>query len=148
MSEMKVIERPAQEVKTRLLILGFDCAPAAISEVLGVAPTRTWSTGDRVIPQATKLHSENGWVLRSPSDPEHTTPEESIRALLASLPNHSAIEQIRSRGDVQVTCTIYTYKHRPSLFLPPDLMAQLAALGASLDVDIYDLSESASEEDQ
>ena len=129
------------EVKVRLVILGFECSSDEISSTLGVAPTQVWRDGETVTPQATNVHHENGWMLRSPVDPQRASAEEAVNALLAQFPSLKAFAALPAAADIQLTCTIYGHDERPGLWLSKDVIARLAQIGASLDVDVYDLIE-------
>jgi hypothetical protein len=134
-------EEVSGEVKTRLIVMGYECPAEEISRILGIAPSKTWVKGERVLPEASNVHRENGWVLKSPVDPKATTVEDSIEVLLTTLPDLGAFERLPVGTEIQMTCTIYAYRDRPSVYLPPQIVSRLARIGASLDVDIYDLSE-------
>lgn len=136
---------PMWEIVTRLNVMSFQEASAEITAIIGVEPTATWREGDLRIPAATIRHKENGWQLRSPVDPHNTTPEQSVASLLALLPNLSVFKRLPQATEVQLTCTIYGLTERPYFYLPHDLILQLAEIGASLDIDPYDLSSDADE---
>ncbi len=80
-------------------------------------------------------------MLRSPADPERTSAEEAVNALLAQFPRLTAFAALPAEAEIQLTCTIYGHDERPGLWLSKDVMARLAQIGANLDVDIYDLVE-------
>jgi len=92
---------------TRLMVHDFECEATSITEILGVQPTKTWKTGDRVLPQAINVYHQNGWMKESPVDPGHTTPEESIAALLALFPDPSAFARLPRRSQVEVSSTLF-----------------------------------------
>ena len=133
------VERRNQN-KVKLMVFGFDAEPAEITAVLGVEPTNAWLKGDAVTSTALNGQPSNGWAKLSPADPDRTTCEEGVRALLSSLPGPETFRALPAGCDVQVTCTLFGYTERPYVYLPRDLLAALAAIGASLDVDVYDLT--------
>jgi hypothetical protein len=130
-------------IVTRLMVHDFDCDAGVISEILGVPPTKTWKTGDRVLPAATNVYHQNGWMKESPVDPDRTTPEESVAALLALFPDASVFGRLPRPSQVEVSSTLYGYTERPYFSLGARYLAHLGAIGADLDLDIYDLSNSA-----
>jgi len=132
--------RPSLKVKVRLVVLDFDGPADAITAVLGVPPTTTWRTGERRVPEATILHKQNGWMIRSPADPLTAAPEEAVLQLLARIPDPTAFRRLPPSVEVQLTVTVYGLGDRPFVFLSADTVAKLASMGASLDIDTYDLS--------
>jgi hypothetical protein len=138
------MESGTYKIVTRLLVYDIGEGDASvISEVLGVQPTSVWRLGEPVVEGARNVHRTRAWKLVSPSDPLNTTPEQSIADLLSCFPDPTAFGRLPPRGHVQVTCAIYAYKERPFVFLPAQLMGQLARINADLDVDIYDLTSAA-----
>ncbi len=135
-------DSPIYKIVTRLMVLDFECDAQLITETLGVEPTKTWKTGERVHAKAINVHHQNGWLKKSPVDQFQTTPEESIAALLLLFPDLSAFLRLPPACQVQLTSTLYGYKERPHFFLSSQYVAQLAAIRADLDVDVYDLSNS------
>jgi hypothetical protein len=125
------------------MVHGFIGEATIISETLGVPPTRTWKQGDRVHPNATNVYRQSGWMRESPVDAFKTTPEQSIAALLALFPDHGAFARLPPPSEIEVSATLYGLTERPYFSLSARLLAQLGAIGADLDLDIYDLSSSA-----
>ena len=136
----------AWKISTRLNVVGFSGEASEITRVLRIEPTKTWREGDLRDPKATIKHRDNGWSLKSPVDPHHTTPGESVAALLAVLPDLEAFNRLPTEAEVWLSCTIYGLTERPYFELSAESLAKLASIRASLDVDTYDLT-SASEED-
>ena len=144
----RVNERGAAwQIITRLNVVGFSGEASEITRVLRIEPTKTWREGDLRDPKATIKHRDNGWSLKSPVDPHHTTPGESVAALLAVLPDLEAFNRLPTEAEVWLSCTIYGLTERPYFELSAESLAKLASIRASLDVDTYDLT-SASEEDR
>jgi hypothetical protein len=136
---------PIYKTVTRLLVHDFECEASVISALLGVQPTKTWRTGDRVLPEATNVYRQNGWMKESPVDCRRTTPEESVAALLALFPDLSAFARLPEPSQVELGATLFGYKDRPYFFLPARYLAALGTIGADLDLDVYDLSASESD---
>jgi hypothetical protein len=133
------------ENKVRLTVLGFNCLPDTISSILGIAPTKSWLKGDRVHLNATNTHAENGWSIASPSDATVVSAEEGVRALLQLFPDPTVFSKLPKECSVQLTCTIFGYTYRPFVYIPADLVMRIAAIGASIDIDTYDLSSEGNE---
>ena len=136
---MKEGSHPSKsEIRVRLVVSGFKDPPPSITALVGFQPSETWLAGDRVLPQATNVHHENGWVLRSPVDPFETTLEQALDALFAEIANPAAFRSLPSDAEVEVACAIYVQSEEwPYLGLSSKLISRIAAVGASLDLDIY-----------
>jgi hypothetical protein len=126
-------------VKAVLKVYGFTGSANEISEILGIEPSETFRAGDPVLPQSTRLHSENGWRLSSPVDPENATAEDAVRALLDLVPHRKAFATLPRECEVVVSCTIYGYEERPYCAIAREDIKRLAEIGATLDIDTYDL---------
>ena len=68
-------------------------------------------------------------------------PEAALESLLGLIPDLSSFSRLPGSSEVQVTFTLYGITGRPSLWLSGRAIHRLALIGASLDVDTYDLSE-------
>jgi hypothetical protein len=119
----------------RLKITSATHDPDYISGVLGVPCERGWRIGENR-PKTTIKEKMNGWILNSGL--ENTAPlEDQIKSLL------KRVEPLRARmrqhlvGDLtELSCVIYA-DSPPALNFDVDVIANIAALGASLDIDLY-----------
>jgi hypothetical protein len=136
------------EIRTRLTVTGFSGDPTHISAVIGVEPTKTWREGDHRSSGTILTFAHNGWSLSSPVDPLHTTPEESVRALLDLLPDVTAFQRLPDGAEVELSCSFYGLTERPGFWLSTELLARVAAIGASLDIDPYDFSSEQADADE
>lgn len=132
-----------------LVISDFEPAqPSAVTELLGVEPTRAWGKGDRDPAHPTARRTFSTWELRSPV--ERTAPfEDQLDALLPLL--EARADQIRAakeRWSASVACAAYFYKVNPGFSLSEAHLARLTALGLGLDLDLYCLREPTVEEDE
>lgn len=130
-----------RKVKVKLMILGFTEQPDEMSRILGVSPSRTWTKGEPVAPGAHNRQPQNGWQLSAPVDPINAEANSAVESLLSLFPDRSAFRRLPSEAEVQLTCTVYAYGERPWLYFSRQTVSMLGEIGASLDVDIYDLSE-------
>ena len=128
------------EHRARLLITGFACLPEEITRLIETAPTKTWLEGDLVSPRATLRRKANGWQLNSRVDPTVAEVDEAIEDVLAQLPDPALFDRLPAGSYREVSCTIYTYDHRPGVHLPPNIIKALASYALELDIDIYDFS--------
>lgn len=108
---------------------------ATVAAAIDLEPTRTWRIGESV--GGTLLRrKENGWVLELKSQASDF--EELVQALLLLLePHAAAIAQILSRGtEAEIACEALVHDEAPPIALGAVTLRRIAALGASLDVDI------------
>lgn len=136
---MKSDKRPP-ETKVRLMVLGFEESFDEISRILALQPDETWKEGQTVTAQATNVHHENGWMIRSPVDPTQSSADEAVQALIDRLPDRGAFSRLPATSEVQLTITLFSYEDRPFLWLSKTTLSRVAEIGASLDVDVYDLT--------
>jgi hypothetical protein len=134
------------DVRTRLPILNVESA-AEITQVLGVPPSKTWLAGDTVAPRARNVHHQSGWLLQSPLE-GRVDPEASLDALLKLIPDPSSFNKLPKGCEIQATFTLYGETGRPSLLLSAKAIQQLAVIGASLDIDTYDLTDASEFEER
>jgi hypothetical protein len=116
--------------------------PEQIAEASGVQPDVAWHEG-QVIPGSARQRtaSFNRWEIRSPLDQTHQ-PEEHVEALLKSVQGHEeAFRRLSAECDITLQVVVEHRDPDSNLGhrLEGDLLQRLAALGASLDLDEYDL---------
>ena len=130
------------EIHVFLSILDFDPAPPArVTELLGMEPTAAWTKGDAVpgLPRTRRLHS--AWRIESPL-PRTATFEDQLQALLDILETRAG--QVRAAAELygaQITCAAYFDGVNTGFGLSAGDVARIAALGVSMDFDLYRLPE-------
>jgi len=131
-------DRINAEIKVRLLVYNFANSPDSISALLGVPASETWLAGDPVLRGAANVLEENGWLLRSPVDPNQTTLEEAITALLDIFSDPEVFKRLPNDAEVQFGCAVFPQSEAwPSLSLSAKTLSRMAAVSASLDLDLY-----------
>jgi hypothetical protein len=123
------------------MVLGFDGSPDEVSTIVRVRPTKTWVVGDRTTPISTNTHKQSGWVIAPQVDPSSTNVDAAVQALLSTLPDPDAFRRLPHGCQVQLNIGLLGYQQRPAVFLSKDSVQILARIGASLDVDPYDLTQ-------
>ena len=127
----------ATRISCELRLLGHNLDHHAITAALGVEPTRTWRFGDSI--QGTCLRRDrDGWVLASTGG-DQLDVAATVSGLVQTLrPMEGRIGKLRREAavDVVVSCGVYIVDAAPSMYLAGELIEALAALGASLDVDL------------
>lgn len=135
--------RPELEVEFR--IFGTRLDSSQITHLIGVAPTRTWALGEAI--QKTNLRrKENAWCYAEPivdeADNWHLA-DMTKRLLQVLRPKANEIRQICSDFDLkcEVSCGVYVTDQPPSMNFTPDVISDLAAFNATLDIDIILVAE-------
>ena len=110
--------------------------PAAVTALLGVAPTRVHSRGDRRGPRSPPF--ERGAWLLSVRGTAPLGPEEMTTELLDRLPSDAATwATLGDRYEVQLRIAIHVDGGNQGFDLSPAVMRRIAALGATVVFDIY-----------
>ena len=115
----------------------FPCSPEVITRALGITPTAVWSQGDAIPPSSVRRKS-NGWLLRSEASPRVVDLEPHVKWLLSKLPSSlDVLKEGCATWYAEISVIVNLRDGAPVLHLPSELLGQVAALGASLDVDVY-----------
>jgi hypothetical protein len=131
-------------LRAEFVLLGDALDHGAITSAVGLSPTATWKAGDQI--RGTKLRRDrDGWVWGTPKR-DGLDLEVPLRELLEALSNAApAIRSILKRGSVEavISCAVYVVNGAvPAVCLPHRMLAAIAELGASLDVDVILTQES------
>jgi Domain of unknown function (DUF4279) len=129
---------PCSRIRVAFRISGFSCSPDELTAHLGIEPSKAWSRGDKV--GATALvRPENGWEIIA-SAPEGADLAGHIADVLSKLYPIKSRMSCKWGGRRMVSCVIYSYDgDRPPIFLDLRLLEEIVELGASIDIDIYNL---------
>ena len=140
-------ERRWMRVEVSFRIFGEDLDPNAVTEVLGMTPDSAIKRGEEHDLKAGSkvIHSrparQGGWIIKSKLPPDVHV-EEHLRVMLALLePKAAAIQDLRGAGNsADFFCGLFLQDYNDGVELPPEMLADIAALGATLGLDIYDAS--------
>lgn len=136
----------AYTIKARIVIHGFECFPDYITSIIGVNPSKVWRQGDKVHPKAINQHKENGWLLSSPSEEANSSVDEQVRALSEIvLPRIDNFMKLPEGAETELSFIVRAYEYMPSISFSLDTISFLSRLKASVDIDVYDLTD---EEDE
>lgn len=112
--------------------------PEDITRRIGLEPTKTWKTGDRV--QGTQIRRKHsGWVWSMPRE-ESLDLGKQVAALLERLgPFLSRINEVREELglDAEISCAIYIEGQTPAVHFDRSVMSRVNQLEAEIDLDIY-----------
>ena len=123
-----------------LTILSDHLSPEEMEAGAGLAADISWAKGD-AHRGSKRRHKFNGIVFESELDRENAEPDEHIEALLRRLgSNASQISKLADDDRVEsARFWLYwdTTGGNPGLSFSPETLQSVAALGATLDLDIY-----------
>lgn len=132
----------ANEVTCTVSLSGTNFDPEACIQRLGIAEARVWRR--RKAPNTTGIVLPDAAVEFTEGPVECDSVDVVASTLLARLVEHErAILNLveEHRLSVSLTCLVRVYTDRPSYAFGPGVVARLAALNASLSLDIIDLRE-------
>lgn len=116
-------------------------APDAVSEELGIEPTRTQKRGAVDDPQAQDpfIYTTGGWFLSSEGAVESRDARRHIDWLLDRLePGHRTLQKLQKAGcRMEISCYWLSSSGNGGPTLSPHQMARLADLGIEIGFDIY-----------
>jgi hypothetical protein len=131
------------EVWVSLVISGQTLDPNEVSGTLGLSPSETWRRGERTHSGALITHQDNGWMLSSePHQGGPTVLGDLADALLARvLPFADRFRNLPAGTNVALQCAVYDRNRDVVIWYAPSTIRGLALIGASLDLDYYDLAD-------
>jgi hypothetical protein len=124
------------KVFVRFLITDFNVKPSEITDLVGIAPTKTWEEGDLKFSKGTIKYKSNGWELYiSDSDVLHV--EILLKRLIfLLLPYQKQIALLENVTKV-ISIIVYSNNQMPSLSYDRECLEFIVAIKATLDQDIY-----------
>ena len=126
------------EIHVHFAVLGFSGSPQAVTDLLGLAPTEAWATGDPGLRGHPRRFAR--WNLASPAG-VHATIKDQLAALLPLLEARAAaVAEAARRFEAGIQCAACFREANPGFHLDAALVARVAALGLSLDFDLYCLA--------
>jgi hypothetical protein len=134
-------QQPADESHVFLAVIGFGNDPSIVTSLVGLPPTTAWCVGDPIPGHPKAKRTISRWAFQSPL-PLHDHVDHHLEALLQLLESSSSrIRDCASRYSTQVSCAIYYKDFTPGINLSAATLQRIAALGVSLDFDLYFLSD-------
>lgn len=122
--------------------------PSEITELMGLEPTEMWERGEPVPGHPTAHRTFSRWTLESPLERSKSF-EDHLDALLLILEARAdQIRRVKERFAAGIGCAAYFRSVNPGFHISETQLARLAALGLSLDFDLYCLGAGSDEEEQ
>lgn len=124
--------------RARLVVLSDELSPDELTEMLGMAPDKSWRIGEPTTGGRQFRH--HGWELHS-HIPRDRPAEEQLSDLLERLaPIAPAVASLASNPAV-FSARLWLVRHgenwNPGLSLSVESIRQIDALGVGLEIDIY-----------
>ena len=114
----------------------FDCDSSDITQLLGFAPTESHNK-NAPLPSGRQRKSAS-WKRVSPLPRDTVFVSEHLESLLPLLEKHGAtIMAAASKYCVGLQCVGYHTNANPGFHMDSDLIRRVAALGLSIDFDLY-----------
>jgi hypothetical protein len=142
---METQKQPAEN-SVRLKLTGFAATPEEVTALLGLKPTNTGQKG-QPYQMGTKLITNrkwehNLWELNSTADPAEPLETHLAQLLQTLQPKQAALAQVLQSGQGELLLVSYLEDVRnPNFRISREQLAQIVALGMSVEVDIYLLEE-------
>jgi len=125
----------AQELRVQLKITGFDYDPRQLTEIVGLAPSKTWVV-DEFIERTKRTYKSNGWRISVPGNIVEI--EAGVDALLAVLaPRWEVLRDLSQTCSFELSVVVYASGQMPALHLRKDQVRKFAELASDIDIDVY-----------
>ncbi|HEV8252447.1 MAG TPA: DUF4279 domain-containing protein [Candidatus Limnocylindria bacterium] len=124
--------------RARLVVLSDELLPEELTELLGMAPDKSWRSGEPTTGGRPYRHS--GWELASRLPPDRP-PEDQLTDLLERLaPIAPAVTSLANNPavfSVRLSLVRHGENWNPGLSLSLQAIRQMDSLGVGLEIDIY-----------
>jgi Domain of unknown function (DUF4279) len=117
-------------------ILGSPVDPDEITRRLGTAPDTALRKGERN--PSLGLPKGNIWAKRSNAQSTDAFLEEHWAALATDFAGkEAALREVAGNGNIRMTFIVDGSARFPPLMIPKEMIAFAAAIGADIDIDVY-----------
>jgi hypothetical protein len=125
----------------QLTVLSASQTPGVLQESIGLAADIAWTKGEPR--EHGGVHGQHGLRYGSGLGPQATLNEHLARLIERLSSSAGEIRALVGCGDVMISCALYREASNIGVFVDADLLERISALGASLDLDIYSLTDDA-----
>ena len=124
------------EIFVYFMLTGKDFNPEAITDKLGIAPTKTFRAGELIQAKASPRWQQNGWLLES-SLHKSAELEEHIKSICEKLqPGWNTLRELGQVCEAVFDCAVYVYEYVPALCLEKNIVKKVAELNARIVLDV------------
>jgi len=123
------------------VVADFGADPQIVTELMGIAPTESWIAGDPIpnAPNATRKYS--AWVLNSGLALDVHVDDQLVALLSLLIQRVDRVKTTVERFPCWIRCAIYYVDFTPGINLSETVIRDTAALGLSIDFDLYFLGD-------
>ena len=131
-------KRMESKIRVTYTLTGEGLQPDAVTNAVTVTPSRSWSKGERRIPESPLLHNHGGWQISSGLT-ESAELAEHVSVVLGKLrPSWESFCEFGKSYDAELSCVIKSYGgDRPVIGFSKRVIAELNELDAEIDIDLY-----------
>lgn len=130
-----ISQHPMTEVHVRLRVTSSSLSPKSIAARIGLEGDECWAVGG-FYPRTRMVAKENGWQIET-GRVDSDDVEVVLLSLLKRLDGlEGAVARLADTANVCVGVAVYS-PEMPALFVGAGVVCRCAALGASLDFDVY-----------
>jgi hypothetical protein len=116
----------------------FECDPEEISILLDLKPQRTFRKGDLINANGKAKIKNSFWQFASSLPRTEASQDAHISNLIeVMLQRKDVIIQLQDKYEVGINCVGYYHDSNPGFHMDADLIKSCAALGVSIDFDLY-----------
>jgi hypothetical protein len=127
-----------EEIIVRLKVLSVTHTPDQITSITGLRCDRSWLVGDKR-GKTTIVEKCNGWILNSSLTKDAPLVNHIENVLGQAAPAAEKIRGLSEHAEVELSCVIYAFSP-PALNFESAIIERICSLGASLDIDLYQLA--------
>jgi hypothetical protein len=128
------------EIYAELVITSRSLKPEEITDRVGLVPASIWKVGEQ-IGISSRIRQENGWVLASGLDHSRDL-REHLHSLMEKIaPTTDRLSDLAGDCEIEVACVLYAYDFIPEMHFDAGIVRAVAAIGAEIDLDLYNLVE-------
>jgi hypothetical protein len=126
-----------RQISAYLVVWGTRCDPDEITRRTGIIPDAAWQVGDVLNERTGTKRRDAGWQIEAPADLGIDVGEYVQHVLRRVAPERDYFRSLDESCQVQISVVVRGREQAPVFNLPSDVVTQIGALGAALDVDIY-----------
>ena len=115
--------------------------PADITQAVGLVPSKTWHSGDAVMPGASLLHKEAGWRLSALEREQDDTLNDVVVRLLDDVDlRRNKILDLKVEHGRCIECVVYSPGRKAVLSLSESTVRRIASLECGISIDYFQVA--------
>jgi hypothetical protein len=126
-------------IRVSLDVMDFPGTLEELTRRIGVRPDRALKAGER-IGASVKRRTADRWSIDAPADDDLSLQEQILALLKRVSPLAPQLSELPPPTTVTISCGILDYTRGVALNFEREVVAAIAEMKASLDIDYYDMS--------